>query len=118
MSYLLGADSERNPISGCATYRTDLLCDRIPGHMAKCLQELLYHTTYRDLNVGADITIQSLKSHGAYLATGEYVGTGLPVYQVYFETDTKCHDHMVRATSRKELRAALKLLYPHCNVGR
>lgn len=116
--YLFGADSDMNPVHGCATYRTDLVCNRIPGHMAACLKELLMSTTYMGLNVGADITIQSLKTHGAYLATGEYVGTGLPVYQVYFETDTKCHDHMVRAPSRKELRKALKLLYPHCNVGR
>jgi hypothetical protein len=111
--YLHGA-IDRNPVHGCTTFRTDLHLGRIPGQMAVTLSDL--DTTVRSCGLDtSEIEIQRVKTKEGYqLSTGRYFGHGLPVYLVTCDIGY----FYVRATSRKELRAALKLLYPHCKVGR
>ena len=116
---LFGMDLETyTPFQGCTTFRTDLTLDRIPGHMAVCLAEMDRAVFYRNINP-ITIEIASRAMKGDYLAlTGEYVGQGMSVYEITLEGKEFWHTHTVRATDRKALRAALKLLYPTCKVGR
>ena len=116
---LFGMDLETyTPFQGCTTFRADLSLDRIPGHMAACLTEMDRYIDLRGI-VPCEITIASRAMQGDYLKlTGEYMGAGMRVFTVEFESETEWYTHTVRATDRKALRAALKLLYPTCKVGR
>lgn len=116
---LFGMDLETwKPFQGCTTFRTDLDLERIPGHMALCLAEMDRALRYRSL-VPINIDICSRAMSGDYLKlTGEYIGAGMRVFLIEFESETEWYTHTVRATDRKALRGALKLLYPTCKVGR
>lgn len=115
---LFGCDETRTPSQGCTTLRTDLQLERIPGHMALCLAEMDRALSYRSL-VPKEITIASRAMKGDYLKlTGEYMGQGMAAFLLEFESETEWYTHTVRAPNRKELRKALKQLYPQTKIGR
>ena len=110
-------DGRYAPIHGCLPYisalenRTDL-----PGI---CLAELAWSIRYR-CYVPTTIEITLVCRVGqAYASTGQYYGLGPAVYEI--QCETKCGDtyyHSLRASSRAQLRADLKKLYPSYQIGR
>jgi hypothetical protein len=86
--------------------------------MALTLAEMVRAVKYRNLKPKC-IEIASRSLQGDYIkSTGEYVGAGMKVFVVYFDSEIEYYSHTIRATSRQELRKALKLLYPTSNVSR
>lgn len=121
MPTLFGMDIDTwEPYQGCASYSTDLSLGRIPGNMAECLAELDTSVKYRSLQKESEIFIQVVNLRQGYSKNGSYYGSGMKLYEVCFENTSNNHIyyHKVRATDRKSLRAALKLLYPFSKVNR
>jgi len=110
-------DGRYAPIHGCLPYTSDLETRTdLPGI---CLAELARSIRYR-CYVPTTIEITLVCRAGqAYAPDGQYYGQGPAVYEIQYETE--CGDtcyHSLRASSRAQLRADLKQLYPITTIGR
>lgn len=120
MTTLFGVDMNTwQPYHGCTSFSTDLVLGRIPGNMAECLAELDRAIRYRSMQKESEISIQVVNLRQGYSKNGTYYGSGMKLYEVCFENICNhIYYHKVRATDRKSLRDALKLLYPFSKVNR
>ena len=112
---MVKVDGRYTPIHGCLTYISDLETRTdLPGI---CLAELARSIRYRRyVSTTIEITLVC-RVEQAY-SGGQYHGQGLAVYEVQCETE--CGDtfyHSLRASSRAQLRADLKQLYPITTIG-
>ena len=105
------------PIHGCVQFATDI--ESRTDYPGVCLAELARSVRYRCYTLTTIEITLVCRVGQTYASDGQYYGQGPAVYEIQCETE--CGDtyyHSLRASSRAQLRADLKRLYPSCKIGR